>query len=322
MKRLFSTGNVLVEYALPIALIGIACIGALTLIGSTSSDFISGMSKQMGDGKTVQLAADSSAIQSQSSQAGENQNTTGNAISNIEVAFLPSDTTKSIDTTGSNGTTEILATQLSTFTQESLAKKEINQEQANQLQDLANQGFRLGQIEAAVETAFANNQGSVEFEGKKYSVYDLAHTLNAYDEDSGITLTPTNTRNLDADHVGSELKSFLTTYNEVKNSGALSNSKVNTTVTGLTAQISTISDNMAESIFRLTQTDEKSSVSQLNNNEARTEYLQGITTGLFNSFYNLPKNAKNSSTVTNQASSTICATGAKNYGQSKKNNCS
>jgi hypothetical protein len=146
-------GNSLVEYALPLAIVGIAILVGVTSLGPNFKEALPGFSNgSFGTG------SDSKTIRLQPMGSNPFNKTVQLRLASgkiIELENYPTDIKALVETLGPNGTTDLLTNALMQLAQKLLDKGEITQDQANQLKSLANSGHGLASYQAIFEDAAA-----------------------------------------------------------------------------------------------------------------------------------------------------------------------
>lgn len=191
----FSAGNTLAEYVLIGGAVVVFSIAAIMVLGRNLDYALAGLQQDMSG--NMQAAAASSATSKAGALSGSSgfvfgRTSTGPAImtpngSLIQLSSYPANFVNSVETAGSNGTTELLAQTLKELGEQLLVDGSISQEQANIIYALANQGHRIASMEALIEDAVQNGniQDTVTFEGKRYTVEDLSDVLGSLNDKMG-----------------------------------------------------------------------------------------------------------------------------------------
>jgi Flp pilus assembly pilin Flp len=249
LKQDAVTGNTLTEYGLAITLVAVVAIGPLSQLGKTLSGQFGNM---LGTPGTLSLLKPSS-----SSTAS---NTTGSAATSA--AFTPSGATnsinateilsfqelsKTVETTGANGSTDMLADTMTKLAEEQLAAGLITESTYNQLIALSNQGHKIASVLQAIEAAGTDAsitsgnaywEASIQFNGKSIQIYEL-YDLIAFDQSysTGLLKDPLTYKG----QPGPEMETFISMYKDIVNSGSLS-AATSDQLKALTSQIATLSD--------------------------------------------------------------------------------
>jgi hypothetical protein len=121
---------------------------------------------------------------------------------------LPSDIAQSVQTVGANGTTDLLASSLETMAGQMLADGKIDQNQANVIQQLANEAHHLANIQKTLEEdTTRNGKDTAAFKTTPVTV-DGTTYANAYEAALSIGYN-------DAHQRGAELQRFWDLYTQV-----------------------------------------------------------------------------------------------------------
>lgn len=240
-------GNTIIEYSIISILVIVVSISGLTFVGTRLNSQFQGIKKPATSGVKSPLAAHMDSLNAAGlSGTGLTQQANGISISS-NIAY--SDIATKVQTAGANGTTTLLANSIEQIGKEQLASGQIDEKQYNQLIALANQGYRLAAIQAAIETAVANTRKTgflfknvmVTVDGKTQPIIDWCRSIGfsaAYEK--GLLPDPLT----NPDHPGKELQQFLELYNQAQSSGALSVPTIDSAVTTMSTQIATISDSV------------------------------------------------------------------------------
>lgn len=250
-------GQGLGEYSLTIALIAVAGISALLLFGNNLQGIITGYAEQMSSKPAMtqnptdttfiaNAGASPSASQTASQTSSEMDNTTtGLSIKlangkTLSLPDYPNSIQSDVETNGANGTTELLASQLSLLSSQLLASGDITEEQSNQLHALANQGHAIAAIESTIATVIlANNNAS-----NPQNIDTLKFPHNGKDYTSGgianLIGQPKDSNNQPID--GMEIKKLKQLLSNAKNTGALNDPNVEQLVMSLTGNITDIAN--------------------------------------------------------------------------------
>jgi Flp pilus assembly pilin Flp len=245
MKKEARTGNLFTEYALAISLVTVVAFGALSLLGNSLSGQFGQMASQPGTTSMLHPPSDSAAGNS----TGAGPSSPGNRSGGIHATNISTieEVGKTVETAGANGTTTMLADNLTKLAKEQLAAGLITEAQASTLFKLANQAYHLAEAEAAIEKVAqgknlskeAFDSSTVTIDGKQTTVKALLDSLGfsqAYDR--GLLADPLNAM----DYAHEEMATLLTLYNQAQASGALSNPAIKAQVQASTNQIASIAD--------------------------------------------------------------------------------
>jgi len=237
-------GNTITEYAIVGALVVVVSIATLQFMSSNLNAAMASIRDdlQAKQNKAMTAHALQSAISSGQISA----------LSSADQAQLEESLSQKLQTTGSNGSTELLASQLAATAAAMLAKGKIDQNQYDILMQLSNQGHKMAQIEAmfsqAVQLANGdmNALGNMKFNvnGKSYSGLELPGLVGyngptAYffaSEYGNSVLSSAN------DSANPEQAAFLNLYNQALASGALNDPQIKATVDSASTQIASIGE--------------------------------------------------------------------------------
>jgi hypothetical protein len=152
---------------------------------------------------------------------------------------------KNIQTTGVNGTTNVLADTITSISQQLVQRDQITPAQESQLISLANQAHTLADIEKMVESALQKNPDKatllttpVTFNGKVYP--HIGYLVN----EIGI-LDTSFTK-------GSQLSTFSTLLAQINNSGAITDPALNQLVNGLASNVQNLADQTENTFWDVT----------------------------------------------------------------------
>ena len=253
-------GNTITEYALIGALVVCLALTGLNAMGATLKDLYTNMVPTA----PAPVIAGTSGTTSGGASGG---NTTSpglpplSGLSAAEMAALQEPLSKRLQTTGANGSTNMLADYLQSVAQQKLAEGKITQDQANTIIALANQAHQLASVESLLEMGlkqangnydtFMNSQFTVN--GQTYNGADLTGLLSMH---QGIPSGATSMDELqniisNASGVPSEstLKAFLDLYSSVEASGALNDPDIKAIVDQASQQVTYLSDSMVRSVW-------------------------------------------------------------------------
>lgn len=179
LTRLSLRGQSVSEYGIGIALIALLCIAAATLMGANIQNTVSWMAGEIGQKPIIT----SSAVNMNEPQIKDAAQLALEDGTTIELGNYASNLSQAIETSGANGTTELLTQQLLKQIAHMKEKGEITPVQEEALMALAKQGTRMAAIEKVLEDAAkAHTSGNmdqvmVQFEGKSYEFGILRREL-------------------------------------------------------------------------------------------------------------------------------------------------
>lgn len=245
-----SRGNTLMEYGISGALVMVVCIIGLQFL---SGNLSTAMAKIRDDMQSRQQSAQSM-HQMQMAMANAQA---GGVLSAAEQALLEQSLSQKLQTTGANGSTQVLASQLAASAAQLLADGKIDQSQYDILLQLSNQGHKIAQIEGVVSDALKMANGNWEtfknmsftIDGQTYQANQLASMLGYHglfpDDFASADILSAN-----RDVAGSELASFLDLYQQASASGALSDQTASDTVTSAATQIASMGEVVEDSVAK------------------------------------------------------------------------
>lgn len=242
-KRAFTRrkGNTSVEYALIGCLILVVGLAAWQMFGSNFNTAIAGIKGDM-DAKRE------SAVAAWLSTKTKNGQLTG--LSASEQAILQESLTSKLQTTGANGSTEVLAKQLELAAEQLLKDGKIDQSQYDILMKLSNEGHKIAKIQGLIGDAmkYANgdvamfNNMSFTFEGQSYTATQLAKMIGFNGPAPADFATADILSSPTGGTTGSTVGNFLNLYNQALSSGALSDPMAKSTVDSASVQIASMGE--------------------------------------------------------------------------------
>jgi hypothetical protein len=254
-------GQTASEYTIIGALLIVAALGGLSLLGSTISDQLSGILGHTEPTHTVQVGSVITLGNTVTGHLNNTPDSPGTAANHQtggstvpEDPNLPQGLSNTIQTLGANGTTELLAQKLETLAKTLLADGQITQAQSDLLMQLANQGHSAAQIEGLVES-YVNAGGpakagaTIQYDGQAYTPLDLTKLVGyqTYGPLNGPNpLTPSKDS-------GAVMAKFQTLYQQVQTSGLLSNPDVKAVVDNAASQIVMIGELVDNSYYEYQQ---------------------------------------------------------------------
>ena len=236
-------GNAIVEYVMPVAMILVLSIGAITAIGAAlNGDFdslkgnmqakVSNASQQ---DQMHQLQKNAfQAAQASSTKAGGSGGAAGGSSAFSTAGLSPSDIAKVIQTAGANGATETLAQALDKYIAKLKADGTLTPDQLNTLTQLANAGHDMANAEKALQDAVSSGQSTVTYNGKSYSVADFGNQFGMSNGNSGVA-------GMLAANANPQTAPFLNLYAQAQANGSLSDPAVKDQVGYLSQQITVLS---------------------------------------------------------------------------------
>jgi hypothetical protein len=272
--RKFS-GNNLVQYGLPIALVMVVSIPVMQSLSQSTSDVFK---KELSGKPRFDGAATASALSttlpatsyskripvSQSAPPFADAKTVSLQLSNgktVDLPAYPSDLKSVVETAGANGATEFLAQYIESLAYLLAASGEITPTQATSLKNLANQGHEIAQREGALNEALKQaiesgtpsseiNSTEFDYNNNKTNVSEMISTIadDYFPEDSaGLDQYLTGITNTNA----VALKQFMDLYKTASTDGSLNNPAVAAIIKELSFGIVNIAENVESSFIKI-----------------------------------------------------------------------
>ena len=245
-RKQFANGNAIVEYIMPVSIILVLSIGAITAIGAALDGQFNALkgdmknkvssAQQQNQLHQLQASAFQAAAASSNKSGGSNGSSSG-AGSYSTAGLSAADISKVIQTAGANGGTETLATALTKYIDQLKAAGNLTPDQINTLTQLANAGHDMANAEKALKDAVDGGQSSVTYNGKSYSVADFTAQFGFI---GSIGINAANT--MDPTNAMPQLAPFMNLYAQAKANGSLTDPAVSDQVTYLSKQIAALSD--------------------------------------------------------------------------------
>jgi hypothetical protein len=301
--RTAKAGNNLVEYILPVALVGLVILGSV--VGVTNG-IQSQISREYGTPESLTSTQKTVKLR----PFGVNpylrtvQIDLGNGKS-ITLSNFPTSPVKVIETDGASGNTFLIAKALKELANKLKASGEINETQFQSLIDLANQGFLQAGNQKLVEDALAKsngdaqvfNQETAQLNGKTVSLQDFIYSLGFLTQntvsDSSLykTLSAQDAQYLfrgsvpfDAGNIteGSQLGTnqfeFLSQYLKARDSGALNHPVLEKLIGELSFQIYQTNQIIASSANTTVSLQKDSTYFRSQNNEWAEKFFSNLST--------------------------------------------
>jgi len=300
VRRRRYSGNAIVEYVMPGALVLVGSISLIAAIGAGLNGQFGTIKKDMSSKISAAQAQENlhnmqkNAFEAAASAATKTGGTSGNgAAPSANMAGLkPDDIAKIIQTAGANGATETLADALTKYAEQLKASGNLTPDQANILAKLANEGHNLAGAEKALQDAVSGGQGTVNYNGKSYSVSDFSAQFGMTNGISGVS-------GMSSANANPQMAPFLSLYEQAKSSGAMNDSAVSNQVSYLSQQITALSELAKTNIAQgVSQTDQSYAYTTAN---AGGSYGMGLTAA---------PDGTSISGQTHSDSSGICAAGS------------
>jgi hypothetical protein len=186
-------GQSLNEYGIAFALIVVVAIAGLVTLGNRSNQMLTQSNQVLfdnpggGSGSARQMAGLLGGRPAPGLTQVQLRMADGTLLT---LDNYPANLSKSIETVGGNGTTQLLLANLRSLAKQLVDQGKISQDEYNRMEALANQGHRLASIQKLLENAArsapdlnAFQNTSLVFEGKIYDhPYDLAGLIDVNNE--------------------------------------------------------------------------------------------------------------------------------------------
>ncbi|MBX2860707.1 MAG: hypothetical protein KTR14_05705 [Vampirovibrio sp.] len=165
-----------------------------------------------------------------------------------------------VDTSGANGATSLINSQLVLMANELAQAGDITQQQQNTLVALANQGHDMANVQSQLEAAIAGftstddfQQQTVTYQGKDYPLITATWMIGVGPDGPQPDTWPTNV--MDITHAGPAMATYQQLYQEAVSSGALNNPAVNAIVSELALQTTFLTEVSEHQIMTNFETD-------------------------------------------------------------------
>jgi hypothetical protein len=245
-----SCGNTLIEYGVTGVLVMIVSIIGLQILNGNLSTAVAMIKDDM-------QAKQKNAATMHAFQAAQASGQTGVMMKTAEQALLEKSLSQKLQSSGAEGSTNVLANQMAAAAAELLAQGKITQSQYDILMQLSNQGHKMAQIEGLFSQAAIQANGDVDalsnmhytVDGTTYSGTELA-TLVGYGGPT-VEYFANNSVLAAASSANPETAKFLSLYQQALDSGALSDPLARSTVDSAATQIASISETVETSAVLL-----------------------------------------------------------------------
>jgi Flp pilus assembly pilin Flp len=273
-----STGQALSEYGMIAALIGVAAIGSLVLLGNNLQNSITHF---LNAPTTADAPSSSGLNQSNLSQANLNQagiktGTPSGSDANASTLSLPPELQSDyqsflksgnisslVETAGANGSSSVLLALMDNLITKKLAAGTITPEQANVLRQLSNKGHDIAAIEKLAEDKIqaglsAGQTGAdilaqeVQYNNQTHTVEDIYDLLGSGTYPawgSGIDQATFNT--LEVHEMTSD---FYSAYLNIKDNNLVQDPETLQIVSYLSNQIAGLTEGVSENLFTMVST--------------------------------------------------------------------
>ncbi|HEY9687631.1 MAG TPA: hypothetical protein V6C52_11710 [Coleofasciculaceae cyanobacterium] len=234
------------EYSLAGGLVVVLTIVALSLLGGQVNNIFASMVPKSGNAQTTATTTGNTA----GSPTGGSTTSTFPMTITLNngkqlMVDMPTSLKDSVATSGVNGSTSALLADFKSVTDQMLASGDLTPEQASSLAALANQGYRIAQIESLIEqVAQTAADGAsfkatpVQFDGQTMTILQLNSLIGSVPSEPATFTDPLST----AASSNQETLNFINLYNTALSSGALSNPQLQAYVGLLATEISYLSE--------------------------------------------------------------------------------
>jgi hypothetical protein len=245
-------GQSFTEYAILGALVLLLVMPVMFMMGQTLSGSLGNM-LSAGHGRiSVTVAKPATGPVESSADTVSSDISPGNVFSHqltaIEQAALGKTLSDKVLTLGANGTTTLLASQLTALAEQLRSEGKIDEKQYNAIMDLANQGHHMAMIQMKVEDAIKASQGdpkkfkkmTIEVDGKLYNAVDAGLILGFKNVgvDKLVSEDLLNTHYEPA----AELDRFISLYHQTESLGVLSDPSIKAVIDSAALQIVSIGE--------------------------------------------------------------------------------
>lgn len=256
-------GNALGEYGLVGSLVVLVCIAGFITAGGNLNDLLASLGGDMTAHRDVAVAASQQRATTAEQAVALNDLAQNGAIpaellkelTNQERAALSATLAIKLQTLGANGTTKLLSKQLVALARQLLAEGKISQPQSDIIMRMANQGYRMAEIESVIEDAARMANGDMDklksltfqFQGEAANAYDLASKLGF---NAKIPKDYANVNILDDyGNAQFEMASFLNFYQQAQDSGLMTDPDVRATIESAATQIANTGESVESILY-------------------------------------------------------------------------
>ena len=261
-RKQFQHGQSLTEYGLGIGLVALIALAGLTSLGENLNIAFENMIPKPSPPVAVSVppiglanVSGGSGSSQGPAQTGAPAKFSGNSV--IKPADFTTSLTSTVTTLGANGTTFELAKQLKAMAAKMLASGEITETEANKLYMLANQGYRLADLEKQVEEASKRNGStgaflgsSITFDSKSYTMPEVASLIGfGTPTELRQDIVANNNYMLETKDASPETLAFINLYQDAISGPNLQNSPAKGVVSQLSSEISYLTDDVSNLIY-------------------------------------------------------------------------
>lgn len=240
-------GQSLFEYTMIILLVVFLAFGSLITIGRNISEGLKDMLPAPEHALDKDKGLNGVRLGNPAISGASNLSPT---VTSLSLQDYSTNLAKLVQTTGVNGSTMGLSSQLSAVAQTLLESGTVSTDEANQLTALANQGMRMALLEAQLEEASQKSTSNeaflnspINFNGQTYLVKDAGNLIGFSSPNSPDADMLTNGNYMmSTSSAQPETLAFLNLYNQVAAIPELQNTETLAIVQKLSAQVSYLSD--------------------------------------------------------------------------------
>jgi polyhydroxyalkanoate synthesis regulator phasin len=256
----YSTGNTLSEYGLVGSLILLICIAGFLTAGSNLNAIFGALKQDMAAHREIaesQAAITTAAALKATSTSGATPlpRIMGD-LSAEDMALLGQDLSNKLQTTGANGTTQLLATQLELLAKQMLEQGKISQAESDAILRLANQGHRFAHMEGLIEDAIRMSNGNmdtlrqstVNMDGQSYLIGDLAHQIG-FGVRKPYHFSDSNILTDYPEAAQPEMAKFRELYQEALSGSAMSDPAIRATIESAATQIAMVAESVEDNMW-------------------------------------------------------------------------
>jgi Flp pilus assembly pilin Flp len=255
-----ASGNALIEYTIIGAVILIAVIPSFSNLGKAFADWLDYLKGDMNSHIVASQqaeAAQKGLLAAKEQEPEPSAKATSDGSTSIKPSDYSLNLTNVVQTIGANGATSQLAQELQALAKKMKDSGEIDQAEADKILALANQGFRLADLENLVETQSKNAgstqaflASSINFNGKTMSMQDVAGIIG-YGTPTDLTEDIKNDPNymMSTQYASPETLTFLNLYNDATGVNGIQNQEAKNVVTKLSSEIAYLTDAVSNLIY-------------------------------------------------------------------------
>lgn len=238
-------GVSLTHYALSVSVIVLACLTGVSGIGRSLSGQFQGLEQSMKHKISLAHMNKGNHIP-ENAFTGQDLNFETASGSDFQVQSYPQDLNRAIETLGANGATEIILANLDRLINQLKQQGTLNDEQVNQLMRLSNQGHKIAEIEALLESAHAHAKNRDDFINTNIFYHGKLYSVRALSAEIGLMRMDGNLQR------GGEIKKFREILAQAASGGAMKDPVVNQVVTIMSEQIIALANCLESGVANIT----------------------------------------------------------------------